>query len=84
MNNGPETRFSEKEIQAFVNNAQIALCDCINDDRIPAIKYYTDQIVPLFKDSKFSITELACVLVSAAWNLLSEKGKANGQVHCAG
>ncbi len=70
------TDLSDKEIHAFVHNAQLALCDTVADERIPAIFYYKKHLLSLFKDSTFTKTELACVLVSVAWELL--KGEGNG------
>ncbi len=70
----PELYLSPREIKNFVHNAQLAVCELISDDRIPAVYYYKTHLLTLLKDSKFSKEELAAVLISVAYDLLTGGG----------
>ena len=70
---------SPKEIRNFLHNAQLALCDAVEDEAINKNLFQQKQaIVHLLSNSLYTPAELALVLVSAAWDIF--EGKNNG--HC--
>ena len=70
---------SPKEIKNFLHNAQLALCDAVEDESINKNLFQQKQaIVQLMSNSVYTPAELALVLVSAAWDIF--EGKKNG--HC--
>ena len=70
---------SPKEIRNFLHNAQLALCDAVEDESINKNLFQQKQaIVHLLSNSLYTPAELALVLVSAAWDIF--EGKKNG--HC--
>ena len=69
-----ELYLSPREIKNFIHNAQLAVCEVVKDDRIPAIYFYKQELVSLLKDSSFSKEELAAVLISAAWDIYTGGG----------
>ena len=65
---------SPKEIRVFLHNAQLALCDAVEDEAINKTLYIQKQaIVHLFKHSLLTHPEIALVLVSAAWDIFEGK-----------
>jgi hypothetical protein len=63
---------SEKEIETFVHNAQLALLENVDDDKIPGLYFYKCQLVQQFQTSSvYSPNDLACLLVSVAWDLIN-------------
>ena len=71
-------KLSRREIRSFIHNAQLAVVELVDDDRIPAVFYYKNALVQQFQGSKFSAVELAAVLISAAWDIFNtgDKGAA--------
>ena len=68
---------SPKEIRNFLHNAQLALCDAVEDEAINKNLFHKKQaLVHLFHDSPLTQAEVALVLVSAAWDIF--EGKSNG------
>ena len=68
---------SPKEIRNFLHNAQLALCDAVEDEAISKNLFQQKQaIVHLFSNSLYTPAELALILVSAAWDIF--EGKKNG------
>lgn len=70
-----ELRLSPREIRAFINNAQIALCEALSDEFIPVVYSYKNQLVRALKDSKLPPGVLAAILVSAAWDIFEQEWK---------
>lgn len=70
-----ELRLSPREIRAFINNAQIALCEALPDEFIPVVYSYKNQLVRALKDSKLPPGVLAAILVSAAWDIFEQEWK---------
>lgn len=69
------TTLSHKEIKTFLHNAQLALCDAVNDEAISKKLFLQKQdLVHLFKYSTLTAGEIALVLVSAAWDIFDAKG----------
>ena len=69
---------SPKEIRNFLHNAQLALCDAVEDEAIKKNLFNKKQaLVHLFHDSPLTQAEAALVLVSAAWDIF--EGKKHGQ-----
>jgi hypothetical protein len=69
---------SPKEIRNFLHNAQLALCDAVEDEAINKNLFQQKQgIVHLFNHSLLTQAEIALVLVSAAWDIF--EGKKHGQ-----
>lgn len=61
---------NNREITNFVHNCQLALCERVSDEVIPALHQYTSMLLQLLHDeTKFSNVELACVMASAAFAL---------------
>jgi len=70
---------SPKEVRNFLHNAQLALCDAVEDEAINKNLFQQKQaIVHLFQNSLLTPAEVSLVLVSAAWDIF--EGKKNG--HC--
>ena len=66
---------SPKEIRNFLHNAQLALCDAVEDEAINKNLFHKKQaLVHLFHDSPLTQAEVALVLVSAAWDIFEGKG----------
>ena len=65
---------SPKEIKNFLHNAQLALCDAVDDSAINKDLFHKKQaLVHLFYDSPLTQAEVALVLVSAAWDIFEGK-----------
>ena len=60
---------NNREVTNFLHNAQLATCEHVSDEVIPALHAYTLQLLQLLQDSKFTRVELACVMSSAAFAL---------------
>jgi hypothetical protein len=68
---------SPKEIRVFLHNAQLALCDAVEDEAINKNLFQQKQgIVHLFNHSLLTQAEIALVLVSAAWDIFEGKPNA--------
>jgi hypothetical protein len=65
---------SPKEIRVFLHNAQLALCDAVEDEAINKNLFQQKQaLVHLFQNSLLTTPEIALVLVSAAWDIFEGK-----------
>jgi hypothetical protein len=65
---------SPKEIRNFLHNAQLALCDAVEDEAINKNLFQQKQgIVHLFHHSLLTPAEIALILVSAAWDIFEGK-----------
>jgi hypothetical protein len=64
---------NNREIGNFVHNCQLALCERVSDEVIPALHEYTLQLLHALQESKFTKVELACIMSSAAWALWSTR-----------
>ena len=70
--NNDEFRLSQKEIEAFIGNAQLAICENLPDESIPRVFIYKTQLIHCFRGSRLSTVELAATLLSAAWEIISK------------
>lgn len=64
---------NNREITNFLHNAQLATCEVVSGEVIPALHEYTSMLLHVLKESKFTKVELACVMSSAAYALWSTR-----------
>ena len=70
-----DLRLTQFEISTFLHNAQLALCEYVPDETIPTVYYYKNELVQCFQGSTLPPVQLACVLVSAAWDIYAAAGE---------
>lgn len=71
-----DVTLTPKEIENFLHNAQLALCDDVDDEAIQKDLFKKKEaLVTLFAPSLLTPAEKALILVSAAWDIFTRKVK---------
>lgn len=71
-----DVTLTPKEIENFLHNAQLALCDAVTDEAVNKDLFrFKEAIVALFNHSLLQPGDMALILVSAAWDIYTRKEK---------
>lgn len=69
-----DVTLTPKEIENFLHNAQLALCDAVSDEAISKRLFQQKEaLVEFLRPSNNTPAEVALVLVSAAWDIFTRK-----------